>query len=74
MVRLIGLPCRMSWVTFRKLATDCRALLRKITHQDKASYLSSSHSLVFCVVRLGIGLGKKGPYVHEVRDHDSLSS
>jgi len=34
--RVIG--CLISYITFRKLATDYRALLRKMTYPDKASY------------------------------------
>jgi len=33
--------CLISWITFRKLATNYRALLRKMTYKDKASYESS---------------------------------
>jgi len=32
---------RISLITFRKLATNYRALLRKITYKDKASYDST---------------------------------
>ena len=31
----------ISWITFRKLATNYRALLRKMTYKDKASYDST---------------------------------
>ena len=37
--RSIG--CLISWITFRKLATNYRALLRKMTYKDKGSYESS---------------------------------
>jgi len=33
--------CLISWITFRKRATNYRALLRKMTYKDKASYESS---------------------------------
>ena len=33
--------CLISWITFRKLATNYRALLRKMTYKDKASYDST---------------------------------
>jgi len=33
--------CLISCITFRKLATNCRALLRKTTYNEKASYESS---------------------------------
>jgi len=33
--------CLISWITFCKLAINCRALLRKMTYKDKASYSSS---------------------------------
>jgi len=36
--RSIG--CQISWITFRKLANNYRALLRKMTCKDKASYES----------------------------------
>jgi len=36
--RSIG--CLISWITFRKLAAKYRALLRKMTHKEKASYES----------------------------------
>jgi len=36
--RSIG--CLISWITFRKLATNYRALLRKMTYKDKVSYES----------------------------------
>jgi len=31
----------MSWIAFLKIATNCRALLRKMTYIDEASYKSS---------------------------------
>jgi len=33
--------CLQSQVIFRKRATDCRALWRKMTYEDKASYDST---------------------------------
>jgi len=33
--------CLISWITFRKLATNRGALLRKMTYKDKASYDST---------------------------------
>ena len=35
------IACLISWITFRKLATNYRALLREMTYKDKASYGSS---------------------------------
>ena len=47
--RLIG--CLKLWVIFRKRATNYRALLRKMTYEDKASWL---HAILYllCVPRL----------------------
>jgi len=39
--RLIG--CLKLQVIFRKRATSCRDLLRKLTHKDKASYMTLHH-------------------------------
>jgi len=41
------LGCLISYITFRKLATNYRALLRKMTNKDQASYDSSPP----CVLR-----------------------
>ena len=45
--------CLILWITFRKLATNYRALLRKMTQKDKASY----ESLPPC---------KRGPHGHSL--------
>jgi len=51
--------CLISWITFRKLATNCRALLQKMTYKDKASYESSPP----CMCTRGT------PWAHQVENN-----